>query len=434
MKTGYASIKIFGRYSFYIIWAVLLLDINMALSTEASGQMTAQELYQGYANWLHYMHTSLSFRETEETTFKGFDWSFDKQLTRKMVCRDGKQSAGFKDSYFFLKDESLHDGSRVRTLYTEEQKMTYSGRLQKPRAMTIDPRPHKREFPERIRSNSGNSIILDGYIVGDNRLWIMDIVEQSEKMVLREQPEIIDGYETFVLEIDGDYGKHMIWIDPACGYCSRQLVVVKEPGDLWDNVIVGEDVLPMRNYPQSVLQRKELRVSSVKFQNIDGIYIPVSGTVIESYEFADGKEANKKSVFQREDVTTSPDFEAFRTEFFENTIDGTPLFFMDDVRRGIKYEWHQGEPRAAASSEELDAIDEIIEETVDMSDDSDMQHEISKDKEDNAENTISSDDSNEPQQSQLDYRHTGRRWWLYGICVILFFGIIAGLYLKICVR
>lgn len=423
MQTKHEGTRLRGVSLLGTMWAVLLLIEPTRAPAQAVGQMAPEELYQGYKRWLHSMHTSLAFRETEEKTISGYDWSHDKLIATRLICRDGRRSAAFMDAESFMKDQPRKNNVRARLLCTEERRMAYSGRLgQRPRAMVIDERPGARETGERLRSNTGYSVMLEGYIHGDNRLWITDIAEQAHDMTVRKETETIDGHRTFVLEIDGDYGKHTIWLDPACGYCPRQLVVVKEPGDLWDTTTVGEDMLPMRTYPRSVLQRHELRIDSVTLQMVGDTYVPVSGTVSDQLEFADGRKAIVRAVFQREMITTSPDFEAVRTEFLQGIPDGVPVFFQDELRKGIRYQWHQGEPRPAVSTMELKALEKIIDE-IDVTEDStDAQHSGGRDTKISTENTLPVVVAAVSPDQESSLARRSRRWWFLGTCTGLFVG------------
>jgi hypothetical protein len=404
--------------------SVLLLLMSVAASAQSEGQMSAQELYQGYAQWLHRMHTSLAFRETEERTISGYDWKFDKLVSKRLVCRDGQRSAAFADEEASMRGKAIANSSRVRAIYTDEQEMAYSGPLgQRPRGMIIDPRPQTREGRERLRSNAGYSIALDGQIFGDNRLWIPDIAEKADTMVVHPQAEVVDGHETLVLEVDGDYGKHTIWIDPACGYCPRRLVVVKKPGDLWGTTKVGEDTIPRGPSARSVLQRHELRVDSVVLEKIGDVYVAVSGIITDELEFANGEKASIKSVFRREEITTKPDFEAVYAEFLQGIPDGVPLSFMDDVRKGIRYEWYHGAPRAAVSDQELKALDQAIDEAGSGGDGTGAQNKPGGDANIASTNPLPTEAAvvATRQQSSASW---GRWPWLLIPCAVLFVGAV----------
>lgn len=415
-----------ARYLFGAVWAVLLLIMPVVVAAQAAGQVTAQELYQGYAQWLNRVHTSLAFREIEEQTVSGYDWSYDRRIARRLICRDGERSATFMDAESFMKGEPLQNSVRARAIYTGEQKMVYSGRLhQTPRVMTVDSRPYVNEPRERLRSNGGYSLILDGYIFGDNRLWITDIAEQADSITIRPQSEILDGHETLVLEIDGDYGKHMIWIDPVCGYCARQLVVIKEPGDLWDTTKVGEELIPTRTFPRAVLQRHELRVESVMFEVIGDTYIPASGIVNDQLVFANGEKATVKAAFQREEITMRPDFETARAEFLQGIQDGVPVFFMDEVRKGIRYQWYQGEPRPTVSTAELAALDLIISEIDGPEESIDAPGRANTDVKLRVEGTLPAEVAVVPTGPQPRASRPSWQWWLFGTCTMLLMGAAA---------
>jgi hypothetical protein len=407
-----------------VLVSVFALLTSTAASAQAAEPMSAQELYQGYAQWLHLMHTSLAFHETEEMTVSGYDWTFDRMVSKRFVCRDGERSAAFVDEESSMKGKARPNSSRVRALYTEEQEMAYSGRLgQRPRGMIIDTRPQSREARERLRSNGGCSLALDGHIFGDNRLWITDIAQQAREMLVHPKTEIVDGHETLALEIDGDYGKHMIWIDPACGYCARRLMVVKEPGDLWDKTRVGQDTIRRGPSARSVLQRHELRVDAVVLEKIGDVYVPVSGTITDQLEFANGEKASIKSVFQREEITTKPDFEAVRKEFLAGIPDGVPLSFMDDVRKGIRYEWYHGGPRAAVSDQELKALDQAISEAGSSGDGADVQHKGSADANVGSANPRAAEAAVVPPRQQSSVSRASWQWLLIP-CAVLFIGAV----------
>jgi hypothetical protein len=187
-----------------------------------------------------------------------------------------------------------------------------------------------------------------GYIPSDATEPLWDVLEGTTvTMKLGESVEVIDGHETYVLEIEtANLGHYALWIDYNCGFNLRRYVVRRTGSDLVNGKRLdtpmrspGRDVPLIRRLPRTKLV---IVLDSVKIENIDGIFVPVEGRVRINTVRSNGEEETSVDTFKRSEIDLNPDFDKYEGAFVLDVPDGTPVNYVDFYGTGVRYVWQNG--------------------------------------------------------------------------------------------
>jgi len=156
------------------------------------------------------------------------------------------------------------------------------------------------------------------------------ILRQSETISVRSGLEQVGSADCYVIDAKSEHGVYVVWLDPEHGYGVAKAVLHKGPEDL----LHGR---PPSSYINSD-SRKGLSffIENVRFEKIEGIWIPVEG--------------DTRTVIERVDSTSSG-----RSHYKITQIDINPnhtelLSFVPDIEngtdvsigRGPEHKWHNG--------------------------------------------------------------------------------------------
>ena len=304
------------------------------------------------------------------------------------------ESWGDSDSSFFNADkapsQSSHeirfDGNRtnIRTqlwgginneIYTTRDKPYYRSRLWDDKTFYQHDRNtyNPRGFPGIVimtkskkindKYNRGkNTIMLSsdinlmGILPYDNER-VDSVLRKANTISVRDKTEKIGGADCYIIEADTKQGQYTVWIDPEHGHNIAKAIIKRESGD----VLIGRNgyTLPERDQIYSSLE-------NVRFEEIDGIWVPVEVDIRDERDFPDGKFHKSQSHYKRTDVILNPEFSD--SDFAPDDIpDGAKVYVKEAP--GIRYKWQNGKLIPNIDRYAIETIDEMIEESAKVSQD-----------------------------------------------------------------
>ncbi|MBN2589483.1 MAG: hypothetical protein JXA96_06455 [Sedimentisphaerales bacterium] len=180
---------------------------------------------------------------------------------------------------------------------------------------------------------------LEGYSAHDDK-YFWEIFEEAEDLKLRENMEIVNGHETYVLETKiPSQGQYTLWIDPAFGYKIRKLVIKMTSDDLSD-VELREGGIPSAGPQMSFLPTERIyTLNSVDIEKIGDVFVPVSGVLNNVNTFSNGEQMVEEFNYKRYEIDLNPDFSKYPDAFILDTPDGTPVLYADYMETEKRFEW-----------------------------------------------------------------------------------------------
>ena len=139
--------------------------------------------------------------------------------------------------------------------------------------------------------------------------------------------ETLSGSLCYIVEAKTKYGTYTVWIAPEKGYNALKYIVRKSGSDiLRDNIHIKD---------QGITEWAEI-VDAIDVQNIDGVFIPVSGRLTGKAKAGGDWERTTHVAVKRSEIVLRPDFEALGA-FKINLPHGT-LVHLEDTP-GVSYKW-----------------------------------------------------------------------------------------------
>jgi len=139
--------------------------------------------------------------------------------------------------------------------------------------------------------------------------------------------ETLSGSLCYIVEAKTKYGTYTVWIAPEKGYNALKYIVRKSGSDiLRDNIHIKD---------QGITEWTEV-VDAIDVQNIDGVFIPVSGRLTGKAKAGEDWESTNHVAVKRNEIVLSPDFQAMGA-FKINLPDGTLVNLADTP--GVRYTW-----------------------------------------------------------------------------------------------
>ena len=212
---------------------------------------------------------------------------------------------------------------------------------------------------------------LDGFFPGDLKT-VSSIFHECDRPVLYDEKEYINGIPCYVLEATTPYGKHKIWLDPEHGYNICQAEVIKTK----DNMFNGEPVSkPYPDWSKLGIKQPEgkpplptspgveilFTMRNVKFQDINGIWTPISADWEEKITHENGRIRTQLFNHKRIDIELSPDFDAAQA-FVPNIRNGTRVILIDGENPIIPLHWIDGRVEHNIDKLVLESVDATIDE------------------------------------------------------------------------
>jgi len=156
-----------------------------------------------------------------------------------------------------------------------------------------------------------------------------ELMSDSNSLNLIGQ-ETLSGSLCHILEAKTKYGTYTVWIAPEKGYNALKYIVRKSSRDiLRDDIHIGD---------QGIIEWVQI-VDSIYVRKIDGVFVPISGKLLEKARAADDWESTKHVEVKRSEIVLNPDFKAmgaFKIGFPE----GTEVTHEDIP--GLRFRWTNG--------------------------------------------------------------------------------------------
>jgi hypothetical protein len=190
--------------------------------------------------------------------------------------------------------------------------------------------------------------LIDGITVGAHNKTFFEVMSESHSLRLKDKMQTVDGHETYVLEADTKYGKHILWIDPEYGFNARRMAIHKVTGDYNFDTELGDQPRPLPPnvspaVPWCATVKNDLIVDNINIEKIDGRYVPISAKIRDYEKFEDGQFTEVISNYKRRDIDFNPDFDAMVKNFLAEIPDETTVYVYQEQSSTATYKWQNGE-------------------------------------------------------------------------------------------
>ena len=324
-----------------------------------ANEPNANELIAMYERSLSVLDKSTYEIETQMAIEGIQDYEGPKSIIRKsIVYRDGDRWAVIAEDQFIFEDSQRPTEIFYYNQIIDKRSITYRSDGNKPvRAVYVD--SDLKTGKAKARAAWGGGIISEGYILGNDPLWLPDILRSSLTLEVRNEKPEIDGYPTYVLESRGENGKIILWLDPNSGFHPRRIEEQKSGEDLLN----GQPVSSIRSEGNIVsnkqLEKYSLVIDSVKIEQIDAVFVMTGANITETRTYSDGHEIRASYDFKRSKVDLNPDFNALKA-FKIKVPDGTPVYDQDFPAGRFRILGNKMVPAEDPTFEEIDKmVDEI---------------------------------------------------------------------------
>jgi len=194
-----------------------------------------------------------------------------------------------------------------------------------------------------LLDDPGNGSPLWGRIFGNDHKSVADLLAESAELTMHH--ETLENMPCYVLQGTTKYGKVSAWIAPQKGYSALKWTIEKRKPDLFgDKPISAESWIA--------------GFDSVRFQEINGRFVPAAGVFTLSDSYPDGQKYSSREQFTISNIQLNPDF-ALMGAFKIDLPNGTRVYSQDAP--GIRYKWKDGAVVPDVDSHAFEEIDKTIE-------------------------------------------------------------------------
>lgn len=207
------------------------------------------------------------------------------------------------------------------------------------------------------RADMGGWVVLNGIFTMD-LLPYYEIMMGASDLSMQASMQDVDGHPCYVLESQGEYGRHKVWIDPEFGFQVRRAEASKNENDF---IAPGE---PLNREPDDrhsasvpIIVRSEFKLRDVVIDKIGNHYVATSGKTETNLVRQGGTESYVTARIDCKNIELEPDFDAlgaFRMEVPDHTQ------VILDWARGVRYEWMHGEAVPLVSDREIARINDLM--------------------------------------------------------------------------
>ena len=169
--------------------------------------------------------------------------------------------------------------------------------------------------------------VMQGQFRGDS-VRVDSILRKSRNISVRDEMEEIRGSNCYVIDAITEHGKYSLWIDPKHGYNIAKAMVQKKEHQLFSKRP------PSENYVS--LEVNE----NVRFQQIDGVWIPMESVHKYDGNYADGYFSKSNTHIKRTEVILNPDHDMIDSFVPDDIANGTRVDIVQVP--GISYIWQDG--------------------------------------------------------------------------------------------
>jgi hypothetical protein len=328
--------------SFSAICAIAMFVIACSHEWARGASPSPERLLASYKSWLA-STARATFRVDCVARYQGFALPAGTpiQESTHIVWRDGDRwKLQMHDTFRYPRRGQVATGEDVsERIYTNNSSFMV---IQDPAKHVIrGVVANLDELPEsqRRQTYSYKHGAVYGYLDGNDGLLLPAVLEDS---TLTAHFEVHNGRQVQVLDAEGKWGIHAVWLDPAAGYIPCRIEQHK----------VGKDLLradmPLTSYvgdgrfwPKHACNAMHRTVEVTKTQSYSGTTFPVAMTLVDEERFDKDQTVTVTTEIRFAHVNLRPDFSSANPFIVSTPIpNGTPV--QVDDHPGINYEWRDG--------------------------------------------------------------------------------------------
>lgn len=328
-----ASMEVCPRYvrrTACILWVAFL--VTTVCAQDSSQDELRLVLSRSLAT--HRATDSIQYEGTTEISFVSVNGNRSQSRTEYTYRRLG--------DYVDYQSRTQHSPARIRdvrhrAVFNDNYIVTYQVDVQReqlPRSGIVWEKERARERDRFFGCVNHAGTPLDGY-VGTGGKRIQEYLLESRD--LRRIPA--GAGEAAWIGVHGTtpYGTVDLWIDPGAGHTVKRLAMRKKASDyLCLDVRVSETPI------DPALRRRGLSgwradVDQVVVEKVQGVWIPVAGTLTYAEQYVDGGESVWTRKYRRTSIEPRPNLSP--RDFVTDLPPGSRVRFMDDAQSGVRYAW-----------------------------------------------------------------------------------------------
>lgn len=339
-----------------MVFLFLLVPAFVAQSPSSENSGAVAEALRRYEDALQ-VYSTCSF----SATTKLYDNS--SKLPGSLPRSEISNSVVRAGSRWKLRETVLHrhlEKDRVRVNY-EEHETVYPA--QGMYGVLIDPKTHAatsllvllRELSEaernRVLGESFSPIVNGGLFW--NEVSLLDTIKQSNPRVTKAE---LDGREMLLLEGDGEWGYHGIWLDPKHGFQPRRIVQRKDGRDrVCINPGVNKSLSSLPAEYGGPYQQFLQQVDSSMFELIQGKHVITAFSAASELKHKDGRSVGgQRRLVTFTQFNPTPDLSKDPFVLTTPIPNGTRVT-VDD-KRGIEHEWRDGKVVKRVNAETVNSV------------------------------------------------------------------------------
>lgn len=262
--------------------------------------------------------------------------------------RDGNRTEWLGESNYFEEDGTVV--SKYVDKYTNVMNDEYWLRSEQNANMNGPRGFLRRSFQseqKRLLSNPSWGGFLSGISSGNDGKGIFELLEMSDRVVLRESLEDVGGESCYVIEGLSKYGQTTVWLAPSKGFNALKYSVHKESQHFINDSLASDHGI--------IESHVDVELD---IQAIEGVFMPVSGKIVNSTLRKEGKRHTTTYEAKRTEIDLDPDFEALHA-FELNLPDHT--FVHDEDFDGVKWNIIGGKLKPYVDDVSMDAIEQELQ-------------------------------------------------------------------------
>jgi hypothetical protein len=212
----------------------------------------------------------------------------------------------------------------------------------------------------------------------DNRRSLMEILlAATEGHVVAEQEEI-EGHSCLLLEAKTSIGSYKVWVDPEADNLPRRILVTVQGTDVLGNGMPVSEAYghalawgEVGNVPRKAefipCTTVEVLIDGLEIEEAEGCPFVAHWRMTETAAYENGGTRVTVTDSKATNIRLRPDFAEEGAFTLRDIPDGSPVYYHNDPRSGIKFEWRNGEIVPAENSallHELEVNADIVTEGV----------------------------------------------------------------------
>ena len=253
--------------------------------------------------------------------------------TAVIIRKDGPKVDYHSKSVLLGQPENYPGNVTTRTIddgTSHLARTTTIGRRNLSGAVTV---ANRESYSARAFYGSGLGFTLDGYLPGNRRKRLVEILAATPQLAAEE--EVVDGVRCLHVSARTEYGDLSVWLDPASDYRLRKATMYKERGNIYEGSRFGEHI------DTTQLESIRMTVSDLKYEKFGNYLIPLRGTVTTTYAPNGRAPERWVSTYTRSEVELNPAFKG--TDAFKSDLeDGARVTDWDASGTDSFYIWRDG--------------------------------------------------------------------------------------------